>query len=512
MDDLWPHQKYGIQETVNRIDAGANAICLASPTGAGKTRMMTELIKRWVSERHRVALYTNRRMLLDQTKDVLDAAGILHGIRASGHEKALLRDVQLCMTQTEGSQVYAREARALHRATRVLVDEAHIQKGETMERIIGQHREDGAAVVGFTATPLDIGHIYDDLIVAGTNSELRACGAHVPCYTYGPDEPDTRHIKKQPTGEYAEKDVRKVIMTPSIFARVLESGSQLNPDWRPAILFAPGVAESIWFAEQFHAAGISAAHIDGDDIWVNGETYKSTPEGRQDIMAASEEGRIKVLCNRFVLREGIDAPWLYHAIFATVFGALSSFLQSGGRLLRSHPSLDHVVLQDHGGNWWRHGSLNADREWRLDFTNNIASSLREKRIREKKEPEPITCPQCRAVRASGDTCNRCGFRQTTKSRMVVQVDGSLKEMRGDILKPRRVVEKPDTQKLWDKCFFGALKSGRTFAQAEAWFVQQHHYWPPHTLANMPVHDADWFRLVKKVDRSALTSEAQIACS
>src|SRR5688572_31989517 len=30
----------------------------------------------------------------------------------------------------------------------------------------------------------------------------------------------------------------------------------------------------------------------------------------------------------------------------------------------------HATLQDHGGNWWRHGSLNADRDWRPDETAN----------------------------------------------------------------------------------------------------------------------------------------------
>ena len=58
-----------------------------------------------------------------------------------------------------------------------------------------------------------------------------------------------------------------------------------------------------------------------------------------------------VLCNRFVCA-GIDAPWLAHGIFATIFTSLQSYLQSGGRLLRSFPGIDAVTIR-HGGNWWR---------------------------------------------------------------------------------------------------------------------------------------------------------------
>src|SRR5690606_19790965 len=115
---------------------------------------------------------------------------------------------------------------------------------------------------------------------------------------------------------------------------------ELNPDRLPTILFAPGVKESIWFAEQFHSKGIRAAHIDGDDIWIDGEYYTSNHQLREEIRKMSESGELPLVTNRFVLREGIDWPFLAHGIFATVFGSLASYLQSGGRLLRNHPSLD----------------------------------------------------------------------------------------------------------------------------------------------------------------------------
>jgi superfamily II DNA or RNA helicase len=449
-------------------------------------------------------------MLFDQLNETLIAHNIDAGLRASGHKTATLRDVQLAMIQTESLRI--KRGSDPHPAKLVIIDEAHVNGGGTMQEIVRQHVEQGAFVVGYTATPLGIGHFYDELLVAGTTREMFRCGALVEAEHYGPDEPDLRHVKKYRIGEDIPEHVqRKAMMRDGIFGRVEKSYRVLNESQRPGILFSSGVPESIWFSEQLNNAGITAAHIDGKNVVVDGKQYPTSKELRDEILERSKAGDIKVICNRFVLREGIDAPWLEHAIFACIFGALTSYLQAGGRLLRQYfidgiPQLERVTIQDHGGAWWRHGSLNADREWNLEYTNAIASSLRELKLREKRDPEPITCPQCFAIRLSGPTCSKCGLTHTTRSRMVVQVDGSLKPMRGDIFKPRRTQQRDNTQELWNSCYFGARKSDRTFAAAEAWFFQQHKYWPPHTLGNMPTNDLDWFLSAKAVPRTRLIPE------
>ncbi len=493
----WPHQRYGIDATWEAIMAGQKAICLTSPTGGGKSFIAQRLIEKATAMGWRSVLYSNRKMLTEQLSKNLTASGIRHGIRAASHVPDFSHFVQISSLQTEHSRVYKSKKWELWPAGLVLVDEAHLNNGDVARKIIADHQEQGAAVVGITATPIEIGNTYTRLIVAGTTSELRKCGALVPAYTYGPDEPDCKELKRTPTGEFTEGSVKKVIMTPTIYARVLDNYRTLNPDQRPAILFAPGVGESLWFAEQFYSSGISAAHIDGDDVWINGKLSKSSKEARADIITGSKDGSIKVVCNRFVLREGIDAPWLYHGIFATVFGALTSFLQSGGRLLRAHPSLDHVVIQDHGGNWHRHGSLNVDREWSLDCTNNELREIRESRFLEHKEPEPICCPSCHAVRFAGPTCQKCGFTHEKKSRMVVQRDGTLKSVGGDIHKPRRVKLEPNTERLWESFYWRAKRSKNhmTFRQAEALFFLEHHYYPPRSLPMMPREEKDWGRRV-----------------
>ena len=345
----WPHQVSGVEQVIRAREAGERIILMTSPTGGGKSVMMCDLIDYALTRFERSVMYTNRKMLTEQTARVMNRHGISHGVRSSGWDENLGADVQIASMQTENSRT--KRGREVHDATLVLVDEAHLQKGEMAERIYERHLAQGATIVLVTATPIDMGSICGvtpKLVVAGRNSELRRCGALVPAMHFGCDEPDRRKIRKS-VCEYTENDVRKLMMVHGIFGRVMSEYERLNPDHLPTLLFAPGVAESIWFAEQFRDAGIKAAHIDGKDCWVDGEFYKSSREIREQIIQGTKDNDIKVLCNRFVLREAIDLPWMRHGIFATVFSTLQSYIQSGGRLLRAYPGKQDATIQDHGG-------------------------------------------------------------------------------------------------------------------------------------------------------------------
>ena len=506
MMERWPNQQRALEQTAAAIARGVKRICIVSPTGSGKTQVMFDQIKEATANDLRSILYTQRRMLFEQTARNLEKAGIDFGKRASGHRKQLLQAVQVAMSQTEVSKVYKSKTRELHDAHRVLVDEAHCQCGETYQQIMRDHVDAGATIIGYTATPLDLADCYDELLVVGTPSECRSFGALVPAETFAPDEPDLRHIKNYRVGDdLTESQNKQAIMRPGVFGRVLASWKLHNPQQKPTLLFAPDVKGSIYFAEQFTAAGIPAAHIDGDNVWVNGEVFESNHEQRESVKDKLERGEIKVVCNRFVLREGIDWPFVECGIFACVFGALTSYIQSGGRLLRACKSTgkERALILDHGGNWWRHGSMNADREWTLGQTNYRTVGERLEQMREEKIVQPITCPECGKVRASGPSCPACGHRSTKKSRLVVQVDGSLRPVEGAIMPPRRIKVKPDTQKLWESMYYRMKRCGRTFRQAEALFCHENHYWPPRDLKMMPKDSADWWRKVEAVPAESL---------
>ncbi len=269
--DLWPHQQNALDELDAAISKGCKRICLCSPTGGGKSRMMIERIK---TKKKETTIYTHRRMLLEQMAGNLDKNGIWYGLRASGHQTALATDVQLSMIQTESHAVLKYESREIHDAKEVFVDEFHVACNGQALQLQDLHREEhDAVIIGVTATPLGIGHAADKLIVAGTNSQLRECGAHVPAIHYAPDEPSTALVGtvKIGEGECGISKTKRAVFAKRVFGSVVENYRRLNPRQTPALLFAPGVAESIWFCEELNKQGIPAAHIDGENCMLNGE-------------------------------------------------------------------------------------------------------------------------------------------------------------------------------------------------------------------------------------------------
>ncbi len=509
--ERWPHQQFVLSELPRLIAAGEKRICITSPTGGGKTLMQCDELETAAENRQTAALYTNRKLLTEQTIKRLTERGISFGVRAAGFDDLLNLDapIQICGLQTEMARVFGSQKWMLHRSDRVVIDEAHLQKSESMLRVIALHEQHNAVITGYTATPVGVNHIYSKLVIAGTTSQLRSCGALVPCMVHAPSEIDSTGLKPQASGEFSLGELKKRINVPVIFGQVYEHWKRLNPDARPAILFAPGVPESLWFAKLFEEKGIVAAHIDGDDVYVDGETHGSNRDVREQVIASFRSGEIKVLCNRFVLREGIDIPECYHGILATPIGSVTSYVQIVGRILRKHPTTPEVILQDHGGNFWRHGSPNADRDWESvwGLSDYHIGQQRIEKMREKTEPDPIVCPQCGAVRMKGAECYRCGHRHDKSVRMVIQKNGSLKAMVGDIFKPRKTSNMPDSHKKWEQMFWRMRKSGRTFKQAEGFFYHEHGYWPEHNLPLMPTDQLDWNRRVEDVPFDRLIQKA-----
>lgn len=497
----WPHQTYALAAAEEAVFVNHRRICITSPTGGGKSLVQRKIID-WGLP---TVLLCYRTMLFEQLARGLDSHGIPYDMQASGYAPTISANCQLGMIHTVERR-WTKGERDLPEAQIVLVDEGHSETGKRIRSILDEYEKRGATVIFFTATPLGMRALkVDKLIQAGTTSDLRKCGALVPAHTFAPDEPDFRAFKKQfgAVLQY-KKDMRRRMLA-RIFGSVLEHYPVFNPDMRPSILFAPDVESSRWTCDEFNKAGIPWSHVDSDTIILNGEEMPSSKETREWLRQASESGETKGVSNRFVLREGIDWPHLYHCIFACTFGGVTSYLQSGGRILRAHPSLDHVVVQDHGGNYHRFDSLNADRVWSLDDTDRSIQEKHYADLRGKKKPEPIVCPKCSKVRPSGRVCPKCGHIEAGRRRRVIQTDGTLREVKGDIYKPRRVNTKPDAHKKWIGCYFRALKSGKTFNQARGLFQHENNGTVPgDDFPLVPLFEADWTQHVADVPRDRLT--------
>jgi superfamily II DNA or RNA helicase len=282
-------------------------------------------------------------------------------------------------------------------------------------------------------------------------------------------------------GDFVHKGMVQRVMQCICFADVFDTWKVNNPFAAPTMLFAPGVPESKWFVEQFERRGVKARHIDGD-----------TPDDeRNEILDRHREGDVKVISSYGVLREGADLPWAVYGILVQVCGALSTYLQIVGRLLRAFPGKERATLQDHSGCWWRHGSPNINREWQLGQTDKQIAKERTMARQRNEICEPICCPRCAGLRIAGPKCPHCGYEHTRSVRAVRMVNGQLKKMVGDVIKPK--FQPSQDERNWKSCLYAAAASGMTVRQAAGRFHSLVGRWP-RGLPNMPeMGSLDWNR-------------------
>jgi len=512
---LWPAQARSVMNVMDEIRNGRD-VCLQSPTGSGKTRMAAELLRWAKQDLYGGIFYCNRRILIGQTKERFDDSGLSCGVRAADHDESFdpYENIQIASADTERVRVYGeRPSWQRHDCGLVIVDEAHISKGNTMQTILDDHRSNGARVVLLSATPVGLSGMADSLIIGGTIKEFQQCGALVPAIVRSIEQPDMRKVKRNLTGEYVMDGVTKKIYTQSIVGNVIDRWKKHNSNQRKTLLYAPGRPESTWFTEQFMKAGINWAHVDATDCVMDGKRRTLSRSVYDDLIGRYKDGEIKGISSRFKLREGIDIPDVWNVILATPIGSIQSYLQTVGRALRSAPGKNDALILDHGANYLRHGSPNVDRDWHnmWQMTSGVASKLHENQIREKEIPEPICCSNCQGERRFGSKCPHCGHVNPKSQRHVIQANGTMKVVDGPTMRKRHRKKLDDTQDKWNRMFFGwkNKKVKRTFAQLEGFFHHTHGYFPERTLNNQPLESAQWHRIVHHVPNDRLRWEGNI---
>jgi hypothetical protein len=392
---------------------------------------------------------------------------------------------------------------------RVLIDEMHCMGGPTWLYLFEELHKRGASIIGFSATPDDLGGRVDGVHTVVTVPELIQRNILTPPIVFGCGAPDLEavdRLRRDSKGEFLAGDIQKLIKPQVIFGQVLAHRRRLCPDNRPFFLFAHSVKASLWWAEHLSYKGCPTAHIDGGDVWVDGKFYKSDTGARTDVFARMEAGDLEGCSNRFVMREGVDLPVVGHIVVTCPVALRRTWVQMCGRGMRAYvknlydksaPLLydkQCLIVQDHSGSCLLHPELDDPEPFDWTLPSGVAERGRNKGLRDDTIPEPITCPQCCNVRMAGDTCPHCGYRSTKRCRYIVQADGSLKLMTGKLFKPRKIRVRPGQDKAWEKAFWAARKNNqRTPEQVYAYYAVKNNWeWLPRDLPYMPRNDWQWF--------------------
>lgn len=335
---LRPYQQAAVDAVVAASRAGHRRILLVAPTGAGKTRMGAACAAIPLAKGLTVEWYAPRRELVAQAQAVTAAH---------------VTTIQAALRKAPTSP-----------ALRVL-DEAHHQVGPEWARVDNGH----GTVLGLTATPVPgLGQAFDALIPTASVRDLTEAGHLVPCEVIAPEEPlRSGQLAQHPWAAY-----------------------RAYCDGAKAILFAGTVDDAERHAHDFRNAGITAECVHGES------------KDRDAIIARFRTGDTRVLTSVQVLTEGFDAPDAEVCILARHAGAVATYLQMVGRVLRPAEGKARALVLDLCGSSISHGHPAADRTYHLDGVAirqvGHEDGARFCRVCGALLTQPGECPECGAAK------------------------------------------------------------------------------------------------------------------
>ena len=395
------------------MSRGCKAILYTAPTGSGKTALTAHMLHRAASKGMRSLFVVHRRELIKQSIDAFNKEDLPHGIISAGFIESPHHRVQLASVQT-----LARRIARYPEPTLIVWDEAHHLAARSWNEIFGRYAN--CYHVGLTATPerLDgkgLGGYFKEMVVGPSIRTLTAQGYLSPYKLYAPGNVNLQGVHTR-MGDYEKRELSSVVDKPSITGNAIEHYKRLC--WgRRAVVFCASVTHSKNVVDQFNAAGIAAAHIDG-------ETPDAERDERIDMF---KKGNIQVLSNVEIFGEGFDVPAIEAAILLRPTQSLGYYLQQVGRALRPSALKDQAVILDHVGNWSRHGLPDDEHAW------NLQGRPQDSRKEGVSGVSVRVCPSCFAAQPGGiPICKYCGNPFPIKVREVRQVEGELQEIKAEI--------------------------------------------------------------------------------
>ncbi|WP_082577612.1 MULTISPECIES: DEAD/DEAH box helicase [unclassified Massilia] len=474
---LRPYQSAAVQNLRLSLAGGVIREMLCSPTGSGKTEMGMALVRGARAKRKRVIFLCNRVHLVEQTSRRFKKAGIDHGIIQGENTARVYESVLVGSIQTVAR-------RGMPDVDLIIIDEAHTVAGSREYRAVLAAAK-GVPVIGLSATPYarGLGKHYDELggalfehmTVAATIPELIEGGYLVDCDVYAPSEPDMAGIKQARNAfgdlDYTDADVGRAVNKPELVGDIVTHWLRLARG-TPTVCFAANIAHSKHIVERFHAAGVSAEHID----------CYTDEEERRAILARVETGETMVISNVGILAEGWDFPACRTLILARPTRSLIRYIQMAGRVLRPHASKDRALILDHSGSVVRLG-FPTD-EFPLELDDGTPREAKGE-AQEKEKPLPKACPSCSYVKTV-HKCPVCGFAPERKANVDVRA--------GDLvpLKKKPKAKKMDKQEFYSQLLGVAQEKGRQPGWVAHRYRDYFGVWP-RGMQNVPTAPTDEVR-------------------
>lgn len=344
---LRPYQQEAIDAVLAARRCGVRRLLLALPTGAGKTVIFSELIRR---AKHPVLVLAHRDELLGQARDKIEAA-----LRRNEGDRRTVALERGQLRAPRSADIVVASIRSLHdgrigpalagRDIRLVIyDECHHAVADANRRVleqIGVFAPDWpGTLVGFTATTRradgrGLGEVFEEIAYERSlrqmidDSYLRplrglrfSTTADLSSVTVRGEDFDEEELE-----EAVDVESRNLLV-----ARAIQ---ECTRD-RRTIAFCVGVRHAENLARSLRELGLPAAMICGE---------MPKPD-RARTLRRFAEGALRVITNVGVLTEGFDDPGVSAVAMVRPTRSVSMYLQCVGRGMRLSPDADDCLVLD----------------------------------------------------------------------------------------------------------------------------------------------------------------------
>lgn len=400
---LRDYQAEAIDATFDWFTAGKGNPLIVAPTGAGKSVILSEFIRRAVTmyEGTRIVCATHVKELIAQNYSALMR---LWPQASAGIYSAGLNSRQTGRSVTfAGIQSVAKKAAAFGYVDLLIVDECHLipkTGGTQYQRFIEGLKETNPdlKVIGLTATPFRLGSgrldqgdgaIFDGIAYDIPVSLLVSRGYLAPLISKRPDMVfDVSGIHRR-GGDFVESEMADRFNTDETTREAVTEIMALGHDRKSWLLFCINVDHAIAVRDELSARGVQTACVTGN----------TPPAERTQILNAFKAGKIRAITNVNVLTTGFDAPATDLLAFLRPTQSLGLYMQMAGRAMRTaHGKVNGLVL-DFAGNVARHGPVDA-----------VTLPDSPKAGQGGGDAPSKTCPNCKEIVFAGaKICGDCGY-------------------------------------------------------------------------------------------------------
>jgi superfamily II DNA or RNA helicase len=474
---LRPYQQKAINDLRTEILIGRKVV-LAAPTGAGKTRIASEVFALAREKGSRVAFVVPFLTLIDQTFKAFVKAGLPAediSIVQSNHPLCnYSKPIQICSADT-----LVRRPK-LPLVDMVIFDEVH-RRSKLYKRWMTECPD--YKFVGLSATPWSTGMAeeWDRLIIVSTTRELIDQGFLSEYKYYAPYSPDLTGVKML-AGDYHEGQLsaamNKVEITADIVKTWVDKGER-----RPTLCFCVDRAHAKSVQAQFESVGIAAGYVDA----------LTPPDERVEMIDQLRCGQLSVICNIGTLTTGVDAPFVSCIILARPTKSEMLFLQIIGRGLRTHHNKTECLVLDHSNTGLSLG-LPCTIHYDELKSGKVEAGKKKKEEKEKPKPTPKKCPKCSFVKPVGvHVCPECGFEPVIQSNVGTR-EGILAVLGRN---KQRVAEHYNQRQAW---YSGLLYIAAEKGYKQGWaaynYKQKFGNWPDNLSKRIDVPTAEMRSYVK----------------